>query len=156
MKTRTCLITAAACLLLAASLRAMTRQWSVPAGMNVTGILADRKGGCAFTCVESNGVHFVVWVDRKGVVKFEKALSTGVGAVLVTCHKNDLVYMRAGAGYGVFVQVHKQGEQSLSESGKLIAAIKQTLVSDKKGFFAAVIDTNQSPTRAEVVRYSRK
>jgi hypothetical protein len=157
MKTRTFLIAMTTCALLATGVHALTRQWGVPAGQIAFSILADGKGGCAFAIIETNGAYAVVWVDSKGAVKYQKELPAGTSASTVKCLKKTFVYITYATTGNTLVQVDKNGQEMItSEPGKTIATSGLPQISDKKGLFAIVTDTNQTPVRAELVRYSDK
>jgi hypothetical protein len=157
MQTRKLLITAAACLLLAAGLQAITRQWSVPAGQAAFVVTADGKGGCAFLSFETNTAITVTWVDRKGAVKYQKESAVGTIPTLIKCTRKVLVYSLTTSNVTTFVRVDKKGEETAGgDPGKLQQVIGQRRSIDKKGFFVVNIDTNPQPNRSEVVRYTDK
>ena len=156
MRTRM-LIAAGVTVMFAAVACALTYQWSVPAGSTVVSLMADGKGGCAFVYVETNGAMTVVWVDTKGTTKYEKALPLGTSAVVSKCLKKSLVYYSQTLGSGELIQVDKKGsESSTVEPGKVYAPLPMFASTDKKGLFVVAIDTNQLPTRAEIIRYTVK
>ncbi|NLF38171.1 hypothetical protein GX586_01910, partial [bacterium] len=58
-------IAAASC---ACESAASSQEWSVDGKASIYQIVADGKGGCAFTRAETNGPPEILWLDKKGGV----------------------------------------------------------------------------------------
>jgi hypothetical protein len=146
---------------LAATLYAATREWSVPVNGQVFQVVADGKGGCAFVWVSGSSTGTVVWVDKKGAVKYQKAVVLlGPYSGIIKCTKKELVFVDA-SGQSVIVQVDKKNQTSeISEPGKLLLGAgypyPASIPADKKGFFALSVDTNSPMPAFELIRYSDK
>jgi hypothetical protein len=157
MKLNILFYAAFAALLLVGSTEALTRQWSVAAGSGVTSLMADGKGGCAFVHSETNGTMTIVWVDKKGTVKYEENFPVGTVVLVTECLKKAMVYYKQSGSDRELVQVDKKGQEtSLTESDIVLNPLPVIVTYDKQGFFALGIDTNQIPVRTEVIRYSIK
>jgi hypothetical protein len=157
MKIRICLIALATCLLLVLSVHALTRQWSVPSDSAVLTLITDGKGGCAIVSYETNGAYSVIWVDQKGQEKYRKTFPVGTQVTVCKCSKKELFYTTTATSGQQLVQVDKKGnEQTATEPATLSYCIGQFKCDDAKGVFLIVMNTNQGPQRAEVVRYSSK
>ena len=148
--------------MLAATLVAATREWSVPADGQLYQIVADGKGGFAFISIGTTGVAKVSWLDKKGAVKYQDTIgSIGPYSGLIKCSKKELVYSSAVPPQFRVVQVDKHGQMTeVTDPGKLLLGpnypYAATQPSDTKGFFVIAADTNAAPTSFELVRFSSK
>jgi hypothetical protein len=157
MKMRTSFAIVSVSLLAAAGAPALMQDWSVPTGVSVTRIAADGKGGCACVALEANGKVAIYWIDRKGAVRYQKESTPGMGFTILRCLKQELVYVTHGASATEVVHVDRKGRQTVLPVQDRPYATAATMGPvDKKYLFLAVVDTNQSPSRAEVIRYSCK
>ena len=141
---------------------AATREWSVDAPGQIYQVVGDGKGGCAFVWITTAGVPTVVWVDKKGAVKYEKTLSpTSWPFSVAQCTRRQINYLSdTGSGHQL-VQIDKQGrETSVATSGQVVAngGYPFTLLNatDKKGFFVVQLSTNTPAPTSQLVRYSNK
>ena len=162
MKTNSFAITLVALCALAATLYAATREWSIPIEGQTFQIIADGKGGCAFITIGTGMVGKVVWVDKKGMVKYEDTISVPALYVgIIKCTKKELVYSKSPASSFKVIQVDKKGQVTeLSDPGKLLLGpfypYPSSQPSDRKGFFALSAVTNPPPPSFELIRYKSK
>ncbi len=148
------------------TLFAATQVWtydrsSDPDGAAIIQIIGDGKGGCGTVWMDTNDVINVVWLDKKGNVKYEQQFYGFVLSpnVIIGCSKKQLVYF-SGIPLPMVVQVDSKGNAKVTGTlgGYLTGLVtlplpRQKLV-DKKGFFAVNADTND--IYQTLVRYSHK
>ena len=153
--------------LLATTLFAATEMWryernTQPHGAMVQQIVSDGKGGCATSWMDTNENFYVVWLDKKGKVKYEQKLTMipfpfgGLGPI-ADCSPKRLLYFT----FVVVVEVTKKGDvyvtgalDGLLMSSPMLFPLPRQKLVDKKGFFAVNADTNS--IYHAVVRYSNK
>lgn len=141
---------------------AATKQWSIGGGTIVQQLVADGTGGCAFYWYSTNGYAEIVWVDRKGVIKYRNKIYGGSQKPILRCGKKELVYLTSSTSSLPFaVQVDSKGvEQEIKIPHTLIYQPYSSsqgnfvMPSDKKGFFVGEQSTN--PPAYHIVRYSYK
>ena len=165
-KKKICLwIVPAVILVGAITVFAATEQWRFDGWSRVLQVVADGAGGCALFRVETNGVAAsVVWLDNKGQVKYEKENLLEVPGPIISCTKKELIFSTSGTSTStlsvVILQVDKKGaEQEISEPESFMISpayqFPQSVLKDKKGFFAVALSTNE-PRRMSLVRYTYK
>ncbi len=134
-----------------------TELWEVDGKYQVQQVVADGKGGAALICSETNSVYSIFWVDNKGTVIYEAAVSN---AAIISCSNKLLVYSD-NINESEIVQVDFKGAtQKISKSeNKAYASffgmiIPSSTMSDKKGFFGVKIE--MIANRQKLVRFSNK
>ncbi len=141
---------------------AATEQWRKdPVGF-IYQIVADGKGGCAYVYADTNFAFSVVWLDKKGEVKFQETLISflPLHGPVILCTPKQLIYSDA-IGLPSLVQVDKKGVPAQVPSFKgylypvLGGGLPKEKLTDKKGFFVVNVDTN-APLAESLVRYSKK
>ncbi len=146
------------------ALFAATKVWDYdrntdPDGAQIIQIVADGKGGCAATWIDTNDVFTVVWLDKKGTVKYEQQMYGLMFSanMIIHCSKKRLVHF-SGAPIPMVVQVDAKGNAKVTGTlngylmGILTFPIPKQILADKKGFFAANSDTNE--IYQTLIRYS--
>jgi hypothetical protein len=151
-------------LLACLALHAATEQWRYATGQRVAQILADGKGGCAVLYGDTNDHFTIVWLDKKGAVRYQQSgqLSSGPPlAMLAACTSKQLLHSDLSIFYQL-VQVNKKGEpRAVAALGGFVlgsplfpAPFALSDTGDRKGFFVLNTDTNTSEDT--VVRYRFK
>jgi hypothetical protein len=141
---------------------AATKEWSIGGGTYVRQLVADGAGGCAFFWHNTNGYVEIVWVAKKGVIRYRKKILVGSQKPILRCGKKELVYLASSTSSLPFV-VHvdsKGTEQEIKVPHTIIkppyeSQANYLVPSDKKGFFVSEFKTNP-PMAESVVRYSYK
>jgi hypothetical protein len=141
---------------------AATRQWSIDGGFAVQQLVADGYGGCALYWYRTNVGGEIVWVDKKGVIKYRKELHGVIQFPIIRCGKKELVYIvSTNAHMSYAVHVHGKGVEqeirkarTLVETPYIFGSGSYQKPSDKKGFFTGEYTTN--PPIFHVVRYTYK
>ncbi len=140
----------------------LTEQWRHVARAPVQQIVGDGKGGCAFVTRETNAFVSVVWLDKKGQLRYDSGPmeTVPIGPVINDCTPKQVVYTGT-AGFPMMVQVDKNGSPTpvVSFGGYLIgmtivAPYGHSRLGDKKGFFVLNVNTNTGVNT--VVRYLYK
>ena len=146
------------------ALFAATEVWkydrnSDPDGAMLFQIVNDGKGGCATVWSNTNELFNIVWLDKKGKVKYNQQMYGFFFSpnIIMQCSKKQLVYL-SGAPIPMIVQVNSKGKAKVIGTlngyltGILTIPIPQQKLSDKKGFFAVNADTNS--VYHTLIRYS--
>ncbi len=140
-----------------AKLYAATEQWSVDGKSMINQAVADGKGGAAFICRETNLIYSVLWVDKKGAVIYETAVSN---AAIISCSNKQLVYSDDLNGSGIVQVDNKGGTTKISKTGEMVYAsifgmrMPGSAMVDKKGFFGVKVEVMTG--RQKLVRFSNK
>ena len=141
---------------------AATKEWSLEGGVNIPQLVADGTGGCAFYWYHTNGYPEIVWIDKKGEIKYRKAIMSPSQYPILRCGKKELVYLATSTSSLPYaVQVSSKGvEQEIKVPHTVMyppysmGAGSYQVPSDKKGFFVMEYVTNVPAFR--LVRYSYK
>ena len=139
---------------------AATEQWHVTVTGEVTQIVADGSGGCAFLRMEK-GTNYVVWLNRKGEAIYQ---STSLGTMLFSgiteCTPKQILFTII-SGYPMMVQVSSKGvETPVAVMGGFVLGspisvpVTFNKLADKKGFFIYNVNTNTAA--GALVRYTFK
>jgi hypothetical protein len=138
-------------------LNAATEQWSADGKSMIGQVAADGKGGCALIRMETNSVHSILWVDKKGAAIYEAGVSN---ASIISCSNKQLLYSDDLNGSEIVQVDSKGGTTKISKPGEEAYAsffgkiIPSSVMSDKKGFFGVKMDIITS--RQKLVRFSNK
>lgn len=136
---------------------ASSEEWSVDGKAIIYQIVADGKGGCAFTRAETNGPIEILWLDKKGGVIFQSALTALVARTILSCTQSQLVFADS-RGVPVIFAVDKKGVSTLIETpngyttGPMMMVGTENFLCDKKGFFQRRVDLYSSG-RNTLVRF---
>jgi len=146
------------------ALFAATKVWdydrnSDPDGARIIQIVSDGKGGCASVWIDTNDLATIVWLDKKGEVKYEQQV-LGMffsPSLIIHCSKKRLVHF-SGVPIPLVVQVDAKGNAKVTGTlngylmGVITLPIPSQKIYDKKGFFTANSDTNA--IYQTLIRYS--
>ena len=130
-------------------------------GAKIVQIVSDGKGGCASVWFGTNEFLTVVWLDKKGNVKYENQMYGLYFSpnVILSCSPKQLVHF-SGIPLPMVVQVDSKGIAKVIGTlngyltGILTFPIPKQKLTDKKGFFAVNADTNA--VYQTLIRYSNK
>jgi len=130
-------------------------------GARILQIVSDGKGGCASVWLDTNDIATVVWLDKKGNVKYENIIYAFLFSpnIILSCSPKQLVHF-SGAPIPMIVQVNSKGTPKVIGTlngyltGIFMLPIPSQKLTDKKGFFTVNADTNA--VYQTLIRYSNK
>ena len=157
MKTKIMILACACAALATTALIAATKQWQIFGDTAIAQIVADGAGGCAFVRLDTGDTGTVVWVDKKGVIKYQRTIGDTLPGGILSCTPKRLRFMLVKPpmvildvdAHGVETEIKApNGDMTTSE---LQAA--QSTTADARGFFGILY---MGPARQDLVRFNNK
>ena len=147
-------------IILALSATAAINRWTYNTPFSkILQIVADGTGGCGVLGADTNGHHFIVRIDKKGIALYEKDLGASILCLgIAHVSPKGIAYWTRGAE-DVIIHVNKKGvEQTIAKPFSLYQPCTgsySSTYSDKKGYFSCRVDT-QPPFGVKLVRITEK
>ena len=148
---------AVAALCLAAA--AATELWRYKVDGEIYQIVADGRGGGAIAWEDTNSNAYITWLDKRGAVIYENALSNKIGSQILMCSPKWLLYADERPE-GIIVQRDRKGGETIlaapngDVSGSFLSVLPRNTIVDRKGFFGVLL--TMSTSEQALLRFKNK